>query len=68
MRRSHKLVSRPCALGLRGALLGTQAPAEPRFSRELTKFLLRVARARALAGRDPAAAARQLSDWIDRDG
>jgi len=68
MRRSHKLVSRPCAIGVRGVPLGTQAPAEPRFSRELSRFLLKVARARALAGRDPAAAARQLTGWIDRDG
>jgi hypothetical protein len=68
MRRSHKLVSRPCATGQRGISLDTQTPIAPRFTREFTQFLLKVARARALAGSDPAAAARQLTDWIDRDG
>jgi hypothetical protein len=68
MRRSHKAVSRPCTPGVRGVALGAQAAAEPRFSRELTRFLLKVARARVLAGRNPAAAARQLTDWIGRDG
>lgn len=68
MRRSHNSVVRPCAGGTRGSLVNV-APVgpEPRFSREITRLLLNLARARALAGSDPEAVARQLADWIGQD-
>ena len=41
---------------------------QPAISRDTTRFLLNVRKARELAHADPASAARQLSDWIGHDG
>lgn len=69
MRHSHEPVASPCAQSASRIDLETaQNVPEPRFSRGFVNFLLSVATARALANRDPAQAARTLSDWIGRDG
>jgi hypothetical protein len=65
MRHSHRISARPCATGPRGTDSGARKPSTPpRFSREFTTFLLKLAHARLLAGRAPEVAARQLTDWI----
>ena len=44
------------------------AAIQPAISRETTRFLLNVRKAREFVHADPASAARQLSDWIGHDG